>query len=344
VAGIVESVANVACFGNRFANCNFAVLADRAAWVGLTFITNQHQLYHPSFKYFSVFMTRYFPMLFVLLWSTGFIGARMGMPYAEPFSFLSLRFAIAILLLGALALIARAPWPGWRLAAHSMVVGVLLHGIYLGAVFWAIDHGLPSGISAMIVGLQPIMVAFLAWPLLNERVRPWQWVGLIIGAAGLVLVLAPKFEIDGPGINTINIAVCVFAMLGQTAGTIYQKKFATSVPLRTGTLWQYVGALIPSTLYALSFETYAFEWNGESIFAMAWLVLVLSIAAVFLLMLLIRDGSVSKVSSLFYLVPASTAIIAYFLFGETLNSVQLIGMVACAIGVRIAMTSNSAKN
>jgi drug/metabolite transporter (DMT)-like permease len=284
-------------------------------------------------------MTRYFPMLFVLLWSTGFIGARMGMPYAEPFSFLSLRFGIAILLLGALALIARAPWPGWRLAAHSMVVGVLLHGIYLGAVFWSIDHGLPAGISAMIVGLQPIMVAVLAWPLLGERVRPWQWVGLIIGAAGLLMVLVPKFEYGELGINPTNIAVCVFAMLGQTGGTIYQKKFATSVPLRTGTLWQYVGALIPSFLYALSFETFAFEWNGELIFAMAWLVLVLSIAAVFLLMLLIRDGSVSKVSSLFYLVPASTAIIAYFLFGETLNALQLIGMLACAIGVRVAMSS-----
>ena len=283
-------------------------------------------------------------MLFVLLWSTGFIGARMGMPYAEPFSFLSLRFAIAIFLLGALALIARAPWPGWRLAGHSMVVGVLLHGLYLGAVFWAIDHGLPAGISAMIVGLQPILVAILAWPLLGERVQKWQWLGLIVGAAGLVLVLLPKFEFDGPGINFINIFVCVFAMLGQTGGTIYQKKFATSVPLRTGTLWQYVGALIPSFLYALSFETFTFEWNGDLVFAMAWLVLVLSIAAVFLLMLLIRDGSVSKVSSLFYLVPASTAIIAYFLFGETLSALQLVGMVLCAIGVRVAMTDKKNAN
>ena len=283
-------------------------------------------------------------MLFVLLWSTGFIGARMGMPYAEPFSFLSLRFAIAIFLLGALALIARAPWPGWRLAGHSMVVGVLLHGLYLGAVFWAIDHGLPAGISAMIVGLQPILVAILAWPLLGERVQKWQWLGLIVGAAGLVLVLLPKFEFDGPGINFINIFVCVFAMLGQTGGTIYQKKFATSVPLRTGTLWQYVGALIPSFLYALSFETFTFEWNGDLVFAMAWLVLVLSIAAVFLLMLLIRDGSVSKVSSLFYLVPASTAIIAYFLFGETLNALQLVGMVLCAIGVRVAITDKKNAN
>ena len=261
------------------------------------------------------------------------------MPYAEPFSFLSLRFALAIALLVILALAVRAPWPGLRMAGHCIVVGILLHGIYLGAVFWAIDHGMPAGISAMIVGLQPITVALLAGPLLGERVSLRQWTGLLIGAVGLVLVLAPKFELGGSGITPLNIAVCVFAMLGQTAGTMYQKKFAANVPLRTGTLWQYVGALVPGLLYALTFETFSFDWNGELIFALAWLVLVLSIAAIFLLMLLIREGSISKVSSLFYLVPASTAIIAYFLFGETLNAVQLGGMVLCAIGVRYAMTS-----
>jgi len=263
------------------------------------------------------------------------------MPYAEPFSFLSLRFALAIALLAIIALIARAPWPGWRLAMHSMVVGIFLHGIYLGAVFWAIDRGLPAGISAMIVGLQPIMVAILAAPLLGEQVTTRHWLGLLIGGLGLVLVLAPKFEFGSGGITPLNIAVCLFAMLGQTAGTIYQKKFATTVPLRTGTMWQYVGALIPSFIYALSFEQFAFEWNGELIFAMVWLVLVLSIAAVFLLMVLIRDGSVSKVSSLFYLVPASTAVIAYFLFGETLNILQLAGMALAAAGVRVVMKTKS---
>ncbi len=284
-------------------------------------------------------MTRAFPAIFVLLWSTGFIGARMGMPFAEPFSFLSLRFALAILILGALTLLTRAPWPGWRLAVHSMVVGVLLHGIYLGAVFWTIDHGMPAGISAMIVGLQPIMVAVLAGPTLGERISARHWTGLLIGVAGLVLVLAPKFEFASSGITPINILVSIGAMFGSTFATIYQKKFATKVPLRAGTFWQYVGALLPCALYATVFENFTFEWNGQLIFAFAWLVLVLSIAAVFLLMLLIRDGSVAKVSSLFYLVPASTAIIAYFLFGETLNPVQFFGMALCAIGVRFAMTT-----
>ncbi len=264
------------------------------------------------------------------------------MPYAEPFSFLSLRFSLAIVLLGILALVARAPWPGLRLAGHCMVVGVLLHGVYLGAVFWTIDHGMPAGISAMIVGLQPITVAVLAGPLLGERVTARQWIGLLTGAVGLVLVLVPRFEFGGQGINAVNIAVSLIAMLGQTAGTIYQKKFATRVPLRTGTFWQYAGALLPCLLYALSFETFSFQWNGNLIFALAWLVLVLSIAAIFLLMLLIREGSISKVSSLFYLVPASTAIIAYFLFGETLDLTQLGGMILCAIGVRYAMGNSSA--
>ncbi len=268
------------------------------------------------------------------------------MPYAEPFSFLSLRFAIAAGLLGLLALLARAPWPGWRLAIHCAVVGMLLHGIYLGAVFWSIDHGLPAGISAMIVGLQPITVAIFAAPLLGEQVSRRHWIVLLIGLAGLLLVLGPKFEFGGSGITPLNIAVCLFAMLGQTAGTIYQKKFAANVPLRTGTFWQYSGALIPCLIYSATFETFTFNWNGELVFAMVWLVLVLSIAAIFLLMMLIREGSVSRVSSLFYMVPASTAIIAYFLFGETLNTPQRVGMALCAVAVRIAMTAgrSSVKN
>lgn len=261
------------------------------------------------------------------------------MPYSEPFSFLSLRFVLAIGILGLLALLARAPWPGWRLAVHCMVVGIFLHGIYLGAVFWTIDHGMPAGISAMIVGLQPITVAVLAGSLLGEQVSKRHWIGLLIGVVGLLFVLGPKFGLGSSGITPTNIAVSILAMLGQTAGTIYQKKFATSVPLRTGTFWQYAGALVPCLIYALTFESFTFEWNGALIFAMAWLVIVLSIAAIFLLMLLIREGSVSKVSSLFYLVPASTAIIAYFLFGETLGLTQLFGMVLCAIGVRVAMTA-----
>ncbi len=282
-------------------------------------------------------MTRYFPALFVVLWSTGFIGARLGMPHAEPMSFLSLRYFIAILILLLMALALRAPWPGFKVALHSMVVGFLLHGLYLGAVFWAIDRGLPAGISAMVVGLQPLAVAVFAGLILREIISRNHWLGLGIGVVGLVLVIGPKIEFGDSGISPINIGVVIGAMFASTFGTIYQKKFAANVPLRTGTIFQYIGALIPSFLYAFLFESFTFNWNGELIFALVWLVIVLSIISIFLLMVLIREGSVAQVASLFYLVPASTAIIAYFLFGETLNWIQLLGMALCALGVRMAV-------
>lgn len=282
-------------------------------------------------------MTRFFPALFVALWSTGFIGARLGMPHAEPMSFLSLRYFLAILILLLMALALRAPWPGYKIALHSMVVGFLLHGIYLGAVFWAIDRGLPAGISAMIVGLQPLAVAVFAGLILREIISRNHWLGLGIGVVGLVLVIAPKIEFGDSGISPINISVLIGAMFAATFGTIYQKKFAANVPLRTGTIFQYIGALIPSFIYAVLFENFTFNWNGELVFSMVWLVIVLSIISIFLLMVLIREGSVAQVASLFYLVPASTAIIAYFLFGETLNWIQLLGMALCALGVRMAV-------
>ena len=285
-------------------------------------------------------MSRFIPALFVLLWSTGFIGARLGMPYAEPVSFLVLRYSIVLVLLLVLALVMKAPWPGRRLALHSMVVGMLLHGGYLGAVFWAIDRGLPAGITAMIVGLQPLSVAVLAGLVLGERISLRHWGGLAIGLAGLIMVVGLKISPGNAGITPFNVAVVVGAMLASTAGTIYQKRFAAHVPLRTGTIWQYLGALVPSAIYALLFESFEFYWNGDLIFALAWLVIVLSIVSIFLLMVLIRQGSVSQVASLFYLVPASTATIAFFLFGEQLDGVQLVGMVLCALGVRMAIAEN----
>ncbi|MBL4600089.1 MAG: DMT family transporter [Rhizobiaceae bacterium] len=286
-------------------------------------------------------MTRYFPAFFVVLWSTGFIGARMGMPYAEPASFLSLRYVLAIALLGGLVLVTQmtknpAKWPSWRLVGHSIVVGIFLHGLYLGGVFWAIDQGLSAGISAMIIGLQPLIVALLAGLVLGEKVNMRNWLGLLIGVVGLGLVILPKMEFTGSGVMLVPVLVVMMAMFASTFATIYQKKFATNIDVRTGTFWQYIGALIPSAIYASLFETFTFDWTGELIFALVWLVLVLSIAGVFMLLMLIRDGSVAKVSALYYLVPASTAIIAYFLFGETLNLLQLFGMALCAIGVKFA--------
>lgn len=296
-------------------------------------------------------MTRYFPAFFVVLWSTGFIGARMGMPYAEPASFLSLRYVIAIALLGAIVLATKmtsspAKWPSMRLAGHSILIGMLLHGLYLGGVFWAIDRGLSAGVSAMIIGLQPLVVALLAGFMLGEKVSMRNWLGLFIGVVGLGFVIVPKTDLSGlsgGSITLLPVLVVVMAMFASTLGTIYQKKIGANIDVRTGTFWQYIGALIPSFAYASLFETFTFNWTGELIFALVWLVLVLSIAGVFMLLMLIRDGSVSKVSALYYLVPASTAIIAYWLFGETLSVLQLFGMALCAIGVKFAFAKSAGK-
>ncbi len=277
-----------------------------------------------------------FPALFVVLWATGFIGARLGMPHAEPLAFLSLRFAIASGILLSLALLMGAQWPKGRHFLHSMVVGALLHGVYLGCVFWAIDHGMPAGLSAMIVGLQPLATAILAGFLLGENISLRHWIGLGVGLAGLGLVLLPKLDVIGSGVTSPNIIACAMAVLGATLGTVYQKRFVTDTDLRTGTCAQYVGAFIPCLIYALAYEGFEFDWNGELIFALAWLVLVLSIGAILLLMILIRQGSVARVASLFYLVPAVTALIAWPLFGETLLPVQIGGMVMCAAAVALA--------
>lgn len=277
-----------------------------------------------------------FPALFVVLWATGFIGARLGMPHAEPLAFLSLRFAIASGILFALAVAMGAQWPKGRHFVHSMVVGALLHGVYLGCVFWAIDHGMPAGLSAMIVGLQPLATAILAGALLGEDISSRHWIGLGVGLAGLGLVLFPRLDVTGSGVTVVNIVVCAISVLGATLGTVYQKRFVPDTDLRTGTCAQYIGAAIPCLLYALAFERFAFDWNGELIFALAWLVFVLSIGAIFLLMILIRQGSVARVASLFYLVPAVTALIAWPLFGETLLPIQIGGMVLCAAAVALA--------
>ncbi|WP_312869810.1 DMT family transporter [Jiella pacifica] len=278
----------------------------------------------------------FFPTVFVLLWSTGFIGARFAMPYAEPFTFLSLRFALALLLLGAMALAARASWPNWRLGGHSMIAGSLIHGVYLGGVFFAVRHGLNAGVVALIVGLQPIITALIAAPALGETIRPRHALGLLLGLVGVALVILPKLGTGGD-YHFVNVAPACLSALGISLGTIWQKRFATGVDVRTGTFFQYLGALVPTFVLAALTETMAVEWNGEVIFALVWLTLVLSIGAIFLMMMLIREGAVSKVASLMYLTPGVTAVMAYLLFGETLTPIQLGGLVLAGVGVAAAM-------
>ncbi|SHN00168.1 DMT family transporter [Roseibium suaedae] len=273
------------------------------------------------------------PGTFVLLWSTGFIGAKMGAPYADPMVFLSWRFALVLPLLLAVSLFTRPKWPTNPVQiAHCVVTGFLIHGCYLGAVFWAVDHGMPAGATAIVVGLQPVFSTLAAALLLGEKVEIKHWAGLVIGGAGLGLVLGPKLGLAGSGIDPVNIAVVFLGVLTISVGTVYQKRFVPQTDHLAGTFWQYIGALLVTVPLSLT-ESWTVVWSGEFIFALAWLVLVLSIGAIMLLMILIRQGAISQVASLFYLVPVATSIESYLLFGERLSLVQIGGMllVICAV-------------
>jgi drug/metabolite transporter (DMT)-like permease len=276
------------------------------------------------------------PALFVFLWATGFIGARYAMPWAEPFTFLAIRFALAFLLLGAFVLLVRPARLGLRDVLSAGMAGLLMHGVYLGGVFWAIRHGMPAGLSALIVGLQPLITALLAGSLLGERVLPRHWAGLAAGFVGVVIVLVPTLGDLGGGVNAATLAACFLAVAGMSAGTIWQKRFLTGNDLVASTCWQYAGGALLMTALSLAFESRSITLNGELVFAMAWLVLVLSIGAIVLLMVMIRDGEMSKVASLFYLVPAVTAVIAWALFGEELSLLQVGGMALATLGVALA--------
>lgn len=277
-----------------------------------------------------------FPALFVLLWSTGFIGARYAMPHAEPFTFLAMRFALALCLLLPWVVLARAPWPRARPALHACIAGSLIHGFYLGGVFYAVRHGLPAGIAALIVGLQPIVTAVMAASVLGERVTPRHWMGLLLGLAGVGLVVVPNLSSEGV-YRWQTLGPVILAAIAISAGTVWQKRFVGGVDLRTGTTLQYVGALLPVALMAMATETMAVDWMPELVFALLWLTVVLSIGAILLLLFMIREGAVSRVASLMYLTPGVTAVMAFLLFGESLTAVQLLGLVIAGAGVHAAM-------
>ncbi len=283
---------------------------------------------------------RLVPVVFVLLWATGFIGARYAMPHAEPFGFLAVRFAITFAIFAALSVALGAKPTTSRQRLDAIGVGALIHGLYLSGVFFAIDHGMPAGLTALIIGLQPLLTALIAWPVLSEPIGMRHWLGLAIGFAGLVLVLAPKMGALGAGVTPVNIAACLGGALAISAGTVWQKRALGGADLVSGTMWQYLGGALPPALLALAFESGQFEPVPQLWFALVWLVLVLSVGAIFLLMLMIRDGAIGRVSALFYLVPAVTALMAWGLFGERLDTIQLAGMALTMLGVWLAMRSS----
>jgi drug/metabolite transporter (DMT)-like permease len=271
------------------------------------------------------------PVLFVLLWSTGFIGARYGLPYIEPMTFLGVRMLFVVIILGAFAVMSGARWPSHSDIAHSLAAGLMVQGLYLGGVFIAISQGVPAGVSALIPGLQPILTSTIANRFMGETVTRLQWFGLAIGLVGVALVLHDRSLVMSGSV--FGWAADVVSLFGITLGALYQKRYCGGIDWRVGNLVQYLGAAVLFGCAAFAFETRVIHWSGELVFAIAWLVLVLSIATVGLMYWLIRRSAATGFASLFYLVPAVTALMAYVLFGEKLDALSIAGMVVCAVGV-----------
>ncbi len=283
------------------------------------------------------------PVIFVLLWSTGFIGAKYILPYAEPFVFLTIRYFFATLIL---VLIAKAIGESlritWPQVKQSMLVSIFLHVIYIGGVFYAVFIEIPAGITAVIVSLQPILVSVLAIPLLGEKLSYRQVFGLLLGFVGILFLLSPKL-LEGDlstGFSTLGIICCVIALLGTTIGYLLQKKGGADIPFLAGTAVQFATSTVIFALASLIFEPLKVNVTLEFILALSWIVLALSIGSIFLLFYLLRNDSASSVSSLYYLVPPLAAVQAYFFFDERIKGIGLVGMALAALGTLI-VTKNS---
>jgi drug/metabolite transporter (DMT)-like permease len=283
-------------------------------------------------------LTRATPVVFVLIWSTGFIVARYGMPHAPPFKFLAMRYALSILCFLVWIWIARVRWPDGRHQwLHLAVTGVLMQAIYLGGVWAAIKAGMGSGLSALIVGLQPVLTA--VWvSATGAKVHKRQWLGLACGFAGLVLVVSRKFGqgVSGDHANLASLSFAVAALLAITVGTLYQKRFVLACDVRTASVVQLVAAMLVTLPLAL-LETENMHWTGDLAGAMAWSVLALTLGGSSLLYLLIQRGAATAVTSLFYLVPPSTALMAWLLFSEPITVTTLLGTALTAFGVSLVV-------
>lgn len=274
------------------------------------------------------------PIVFVVIWSTGFISAKFGLPYAPPLTFLSLRFAGVIVVLLPIVLFMRAPWPTGSFL-HIAVAGILVQAGYLAGVWYAIHLGMPAGLSALLVGMQPVLTAFAA-PLIGEKVYGRQWIGLFFGFCGVALVVANKITLIG--LSWQSIALCVMALLSITIGTMYQKRYCAHFDLRTGTIIQFVASSVVIVPLAIFLEDFspalsAVQWTPSFIGALLWSVFALSIGAIFLLFALIRKSAATSVTSLLYLTPPTTALMAWAMFGEVFSLTGMAGMALAVVGV-----------
>ncbi len=293
-------------------------------------------------------LLRFAPLLFVLLWSTGFIASKVGGHHAEPFTFLAVRFTMVLAILLPWALLSQTEWPPLRVMAQAALTGLLIHTAYLGGVLWALREGMAAGLVAIVVSTQPILTGLLAGPLLGEWPGRRHWTGLILGITGVLLVLAPKLGnvTFGEALGPLALASAVISLVGITLGTLNQKAHGMSGDLLALTIVQYAAAFASSLIFATLFETMRVDWTIDFALALAWLVLVLSIGAIGLLLLMIRAREVTRVTSLFYLVPPTTALMAAAMFGEQLNVIQIIGicLVMAAVFVIRPMAARTATN
>jgi drug/metabolite transporter (DMT)-like permease len=279
-------------------------------------------------------LARLLPFLFVVLWSTGFIGARLGLPHIQPLTFLLIRYLAVLCCMLPIALLSRAPWPATkRQWLHIGVSGLLVHGLYLGGVFIAISLGLPAGVASLVVSVQPLLTAIGAGYFLGASVPARQWLGLLLGLAGVGLVVSNKLGLE---FGAQALLPALVALVAITAGTLYQKKFCPVFDWRTGAIAQFLPTTVLTGVAAALFENFQIQWTGELFFALGWLVLVLSIGAVSLLNWLIRHSNAVNVASLFYLVPPCTALFAWLLFDNTLSGLALVGMGLTVWGVYLA--------
>ena len=280
-------------------------------------------------------LVRVAPWAFILIWASGYVVAKAAAPHAEPLTFLLLRYGGVIVLMTSLAVVARAPWPAtWREAAHIAIAGIGIQAVYLGGVWVAIRHGMPAGVAALIVNLQPVLTA-VAGRFVGERVVARQWLGLALGFVGVALVVWSKVTTTGLGTGTVMLAVA--ALLAMTSATLYQKRFCPHFDLRTGQVIQFAASVVVTLPFAFATESFRIEWNASVIGAMLWSIFVLTGGGISLLFLMIRHGAATQVTGYMYLVPAVTALLAWLMFGERLAATAIAGMGVTIAGVALVV-------
>ncbi|MCP4618567.1 MAG: DMT family transporter [Bradyrhizobium sp.] len=279
---------------------------------------------------FDKFAARAAPAIFVVLWSTGFVGTKYVIHNADPLTYLAIRMAVVVVLMGIICAIVRPAWPKGPEIGHSIVAGILVHGFYLGGTAVAISLSIPAGLSALMPGLQPLLTSTIANRWLGERVTPLQWGGLGLGLAGVALILHDRPISGQAGWGWF---ASIVSLVSITLGTLYQRRYCSHIDWRGGNLVQYAAVTVLFTIGAFLFENRTVHWTTEFVLALSWLAVVLSIGSIGLLYWLIRHQAATSVASLFYLVPAVTSVMAYFLFDERLDAVAIVGMIACAAAV-----------